>query len=76
MLGKHLKTFIANQYQQLFMSYAGSHIATVLDCVHPKVTQEANNHHAGPFTNDEVWEALKDMGELKALGADDMPSGD
>lgn len=73
--GKHLRTFIANQYQQLFMSSAGSHIEEVLGCVETKVTQEINDNLAAPFSSDEVWEALKEMGDLKAPGpgADGMP---
>jgi hypothetical protein len=31
--GKLLKTFIANQYQQLFMTIAGTNAEEVLDCV-------------------------------------------
>lgn len=32
-VGKHLKLFIANQYQQLFMSAAGDHMEDILECV-------------------------------------------
>lgn len=73
MTGKALKTFIANQYQQLFRSSAGSNIEEVLDCVQARVTQEINDNLAVPFSSDEVWEALKEMGDLKAPGADGMP---
>lgn len=73
MTGKFLKTFIANQYQQLYMSSAGSNIDEVLNCVQVKVTQGMNEELAAPFSSDEIWEALKDMGELKAPGADGMP---
>lgn len=71
--GKHLKNFIANQYQKLFLSTAGSQDDEVLDCVQAKVTQEMNDNLAAPFSSDEIWGALKDMGELKAPGADGMP---
>jgi hypothetical protein len=71
--GKLLKTFIANQYQELFMSTAGTHAEEVLDCVQVKVTQNTNESMAAPISREEVWEALKDMGELKGPGADGMP---
>jgi len=71
--GKYLKSFIANQYQQLFMSSAGSQIEEVLGCIHEKVTWEMNDNMTAPFSSDEVWAALKDMGELKAPGADGTP---
>jgi hypothetical protein len=48
--GKLLKTFIANQYQQLFMSTAGTHAEEVLDCVQIKVTQNMNESLAAPFS--------------------------
>jgi hypothetical protein len=72
-VGRHLKTFITNQYQQLFMSTAGTHIEEVLDCVHSRVTQEMNNSLTAQFTSEEVWGALQDMGGLKAPGADGIP---
>ena len=37
-VGKHLKTFITNQYQELFMSNAGTHVEEVLECVPTRVT--------------------------------------
>ena len=67
---RHLKTFIANQYQQLFMSSAGTNMDEVLACVQNKVSQSINDNLAVPFTGDEVWRALKDMGDLKAPGSD------
>ena len=70
---KHLKTFIANQYQQIFMSSTGINMDDVHACVQTKVSQSINDNLAVPFTNEEVWRALKDMGDLKAPGSDDMP---
>lgn len=43
MAGKHIKSFSANEYQQLFMSTAGTHIEEVLDCVQVKVTHDMND---------------------------------
>jgi len=72
-VGNHLKTFITNQYQELFMSTAGTHVEEVLECVPTRVTQQMNENLGVAFTQEEVWEALKEMGELKAPGADGMP---
>ena len=72
-MGNHLKTFITNQYQELFMSIAGTHVEEVLECVPTRVTQQMNENLGVAFTQEEVWEALKETGELKAPGADGMP---
>ena len=72
-VGNHLKTFITNQYQELFMSTTGTHVEEVLECVPTRVTQQMNENLGVAFTQEEVWEALKEMGELKAPGADGMP---
>ena len=72
-MGNHLKTFITNQYQELFMSIAGTHVEEVLECVPTRVTQQMNENLGVAFTQEEVWEALKEMGELKAPGDDFMP---
>jgi DNA topoisomerase IB len=50
------------------MSTVGTHTEEVLDCVQTKVTQNMKESLAAPFSREEVWVALKDMGELKALG--------
>jgi hypothetical protein len=55
------------------MTTVGTHAEEVLDCVQAKVTQNMNESLAAPFSREEVWEALKDMGDLKCLGADGMP---
>lgn len=70
---RYLKTFIANQYQQLFMLAAGEQMEEVLSCVQSQVTNEMNDGLAAPFTSEEVWNALLDMGDLKAPGADGLP---
>jgi hypothetical protein len=72
--GRRLKNYIANQYQNLFLSCAGGHVDEVIDCVQSRVTQEMNEDLSAPFTNDEVWSALQSIGDLKAPGADGMPS--
>ena len=72
--GKSLKTFIANQYQDLFMSNADVQMEEVLGCVHTRVSHEMNECLEVPFSDDEVWKALQEMGDLKAPGADGIPS--
>lgn len=72
--GEQLKNFIANHYQQLFMSHAGTDFEEVLNCVEPRVTQEMNDSLLMPFIGDEIWRALESIGDLKAPGADGMPS--
>lgn len=73
-VGEQLKNFIANHYQQLFMSYAGNDFEEVMNCVQPRVTQEMNDSLLMPFPGDEIWCALESIGDLKAPGADGMPS--
>jgi len=72
--GRHLKHFIANQYQNLFLSQAGDHESDVIQCVQRRVSPEMNEALLAPFTGDEVWAALESIGDLKAPGADGMPS--
>lgn len=72
--GRHLKQFIANQYQNLFLSHAGGYENEVLHCVQERVTPEMNEALPAPFTCDEVWAALESIGDLKVPGPDGMPS--
>ena len=73
MEGEQLKNFIANQYQNLFTSCIGQ-IDEVLNCVGSRVTQDMNEALMEPFTGKEIWRALENIGNLKAPGADSMPS--
>jgi hypothetical protein len=68
--GDQLKSFIANQYQQLFKSCARTHFDEVLNCVDPRVTEEMNEASIKPFTGEEISNALESIGDLKAPGAD------
>lgn len=71
---RHLRQFISNQYQSLFLSHAGGLEDNVLQCVQRRVTQEMNESLLAPFSGDEVWAALESIGDLKAPGPDGMPS--
>jgi hypothetical protein len=65
-VGEQLKSFIANQYQNLFMSHANSSFDEVLNCVNPRVTQEMNEALLQPFTGEEIWNSLESIGDSKA----------
>ena len=69
-----MKNFITNQYQSLFMSHVDSSFDEVLNCVHPRVSPEMNEALLAPFSGEEIWNALVSIGDLKAPGADGMPS--
>ena len=71
--GSQLKCFIASQYQNLFLSHADGG-DNVVNCIQDRVTREMNESLLAPFTGEEVWEALNGIGDLKAPGADGMPS--
>jgi hypothetical protein len=72
--GDQLKSFIANQYRQLFKSCARTHFDEVLNRVDPRVTEEMNEALIKPFTGEEILNALESIGDLKAPGADGIPS--
>jgi hypothetical protein len=72
--GERLKLFVANHYQNLFMSHAGNHCDEVLRCVRTCVSHEMNESLLTPFTSEEVFVALESIGDLKAPGTDGMPS--
>ena len=59
---------------QLFMSHVGNQVDEVLNCVDSRVTQNMNEVLLEPFTGEEIWDALESIGDLKAPGADGMPS--
>jgi hypothetical protein len=69
-VGKHLNSYIATQFQQLFKTTPSMHVEEVLDCVQQHITQEMNDDLSKPFSGEEVWEALQDMEDLKAPGVD------
>jgi hypothetical protein len=72
--GGRLKEFIANHYQNLFLSSAGHRAQEVLRCVSRRVTSEMNAELTKEFKEEEIWEALQSIGDLKAPGPDGVPS--
>jgi len=72
--GSRLQEFIANHYQNLFLSSAGHTTAEVLRSISPRVTEEMNAILIKPFSQEEIWEALQSIGDLKAPGPDGIPS--
>lgn len=74
MEGDRLKTYIANQYQDLFLTQAGGGVEVVTSYVQQRVTSELNQFLMAPYSGDEVWKALGSIGDLKAPGADGIPA--
>ena len=58
----------------MFLSQVGDRESDVIQCVQRCVSPEMNEALLAPFTSDEVWAALESIGDLKAPGADGMPS--
>lgn len=66
--GERLKGYIANQYQNLFITNAGGNVEEVTDCVMPKVSSDMNDVLLAPYMGDEVERALECKGDMKAPG--------
>jgi len=63
-----------NKYKILFTSHAGSNMDDLLQHVHPKVSADMNRSLLSAFTEEEVKQGVDAIGDLKAPGADGMPS--
>jgi len=72
--GRRLKEFIANHYQNIFLSSAGHTTTEVLRSISPRITNEMNVVLTKPFVQEEIWEALQSIGDLKAPGPDGIPA--
>lgn len=72
--GDRPKEFIANHYQNLFLSSIGPRTQEVLCCVSPGITSEMNAELTKEFNEDEVWDALQSIEDLKAPRPDGVPS--
>ena len=46
----------------------------VLDCIQPKVSMEMNESLCRPYTEEEILDALFQIGPLKAPGCDGLPA--
>jgi hypothetical protein len=68
------RNFITNHFSQLFRSSGNQNSERLLDCVENKVTNEMNAALLQDFSRDEVYAALKSIGNLKAPGPDGMPA--
>lgn len=68
------RVFITNHFPQLFRASNNQNTQRLLDCVDVKVTPEMNALLLMEFTREEVWEALKSIGNLKAPGPDGNPA--
>jgi hypothetical protein len=72
--GAKLKPFIADHYKNLFSSCAGQRTEEVLSCVERRVSRLMNEILLETFTGEDVEEALRSIGDLKAPGLDGIPS--
>jgi hypothetical protein len=66
--------FISNHFSQLFISSSNQNPQRLLDCVESKVTHDMNSALLQEFWREEVYAALKSIGNLKAPGPDGMPA--
>lgn len=69
-----IRELITNYYKSLFLSHAGQRVNEVLQHVSPRVTQDMNHMLTQEYTDEEIKRALDDIGDMKAPGADGMPS--
>ena len=69
-----LKALVSNHFFGLFTPMAGTNIEEVLQHVQLRVTPEMNTFLRNEYTVQEIKNALDDMGDLKAPGADGMPA--
>jgi hypothetical protein len=71
---EELKQHISNHYRSLFTAQPATNLSELLEHVQPRVTDYINDSLLSPFTEDEVFEALQNIGDLKAPGPDGMPA--
>jgi hypothetical protein len=67
---EELKQHISDYYKLLFTAQPTTNLSELLEHVQPRVTDYINNSLCSPFTEDEVFEALQNIGDLKAPGPD------
>jgi hypothetical protein len=71
---EELKQHIYDYYKSLFTSQPATNLSELLEHVQPRVSNYINDSLCSPFTEDEVIEALQNIGDLKAPGPDGMPA--
>jgi predicted XRE-type DNA-binding protein len=71
---EELKQHIYDYYKSLFTSQPATNLSELLEHVQPRVSNFINDSLCSPFTEDEVIEALQNIGDLKAPGPDGMPA--
>ena len=65
---------VTNYYKSLFQSHAGDRYNELLEQVPSKVTPDMNLSLNMEYSDHEIKQALDSMGDLKAPGADGMPT--
>jgi hypothetical protein len=67
------KELISNYFLQLLLADAGQ-TQQLLSVVQPCVTAQMNDQLTKEFTDEEIKQALFDIGDFKAPGPDGMPA--
>jgi exonuclease III len=71
---QQLKEHVAAYFFNMFSSTAEQDSEEIIRAVHPKVTKDMNNILCAEYTEEEVRNAMFNIGDLKAPGPDGMPS--
>lgn len=69
-----MSTMINEYFQSVFSADPNLDALEVLDLIAPKVTEADNERLTRPFTDDEIADALFQIGALKATGSDGFPA--
>lgn len=71
---QQLAAYTAGCYQELFSSQFGLRLDHLLQSVEARITDDMNASLLTPFSVEEIKQALDNIGDLKALGPDGLPS--
>ncbi|GMI82621.1 hypothetical protein HRI_001931400 [Hibiscus trionum] len=61
-------------FKRLFTTTTVANVPSIVDSIHPKITNEMNELLLQPFKADEIKEAIDSMAPLKASGLDGYPA--